>query len=90
MGSLPFCYACCSLFLKQDYIDLVFNCSLFAKKGAVTKPIEELMRYPSLCFALGREMGIGGAMNTDLELSYRFLIAAKKGYEIELAKGNDV
>ena len=49
---------------------------------------EELMRYPSLCFALGREMGIDGQMNTDIDLSYHFLVAAKKGYEIELANGN--
>ena len=56
-----------------DYVDIINN--------------EMLLRYPSLCFALGREMGIGGQMNTDIELSYQFLIAAKKGYEIELANG---
>ncbi len=46
-----------------------------------------LMRYPSLCFAIGREMGIGGQMNADIDLSYQFLVAAKKGYEIELTNG---
>ena len=58
---------------EWDYIDIMSN--------------EELMHYPSLCFALGREMGIGGLMNTDIDMSYQFLTVAKKGYEAELANG---
>ena len=49
---------------------------------------DELTRYPSLCFALGREKMPNGDMNTDLDLSYQFLKQAERGYKIELANGN--
>jgi len=58
---------------EWDYIDIMSN--------------EDFLLYPSLYFALGREMGIGGQMNTDVDLSYQFLIAAKKDYEAELVNG---
>lgn len=49
---------------------------------------DELQKYPSLCFALGREMAPGGLLYTDLDSSYQFLMAAKKGYELEMANGS--
>lgn len=45
---------------------------------------EELRTYPSLCFALGREMSISGSMTTNLDLSYIFLKLAELGYKNEL------
>ena len=47
----------------------------------------ELEKYPSLCYALGREMAIGGAMNTDLDSAYQFLRKAETGYRRELMNG---
>lgn len=49
---------------------------------------ESLQRYPSLCFALGREHGLDGKLLTELELSYAYLQSARKGYELELMNGN--
>lgn len=51
---------------------------------------DELQRYPSLCFALGRELSRGGAMCTDVERAYQFLKHAEKGYRMELANGNEM
>ena len=48
----------------------------------------KLCRYPSLCYALGREMMPGGGVATDLEVAYQFLLQAKAGYEIALADGD--
>lgn len=45
---------------------------------------EVLIEYPSLCFALGREMSIDGSLSTNLDLSYIFLKIALIGYEKEL------
>lgn len=47
----------------------------------------DLQRYPSLCFALARELAPGGEMSTNIELSYQFLKHAKIGYQKELANG---
>lgn len=49
---------------------------------------DELQKYPSLCYALGREMSCGGDMPTDIERAYQFLLHAERGYSIELANGN--
>ncbi len=49
---------------------------------------EKLSRYPSLCYALGREMSPGGAMATNVELAYAFLKHAERGYEIALQNGS--
>lgn len=49
---------------------------------------DELERYPSLCFALGREMSPGGSMLTDCHVAYQFLLKARKGYEKEIENGN--
>lgn len=49
---------------------------------------EELTKYPSLCYAMGRELSAGGAMNTDLDSAYQFLLKAKAGYRAELMNGN--
>lgn len=49
----------------------------------------KLQRYPSLCFALARELAPGGEMATNIELSYQFLKHAELGYEKELANGAD-
>lgn len=47
----------------------------------------ELQNYPSLCFALGRELSHGGNMNTNLDCAYHFLKHAQAGYETELLNG---
>ena len=51
---------------------------------------EDLDRYPSLCYALGRELSPGGAMNTDLDSAYQFLKKAEIGYQRELANGSEM
>lgn len=48
---------------------------------------DSLQRYPSLCFALAREMMPGGYMRTDIIEAYQFLKHAEKGYRIEIANG---
>ena len=48
---------------------------------------EKLKEYPSLCFALGREMSLQGNMATNLSVSYQFLLLAEKGYEMGIASG---
>lgn len=52
--------------------------------------VDELQRFPSLCFALAREMGKGGALLTDISLSYQYLQHAKLGYETGLENGNEM
>lgn len=47
----------------------------------------QLQQYPSLCYALGREMSHGGDMNTDLSVAYQFLKHAEIGYRKELNNG---
>lgn len=47
----------------------------------------DLQRYPSLCYALARELAPGGAMASNIELSYQFLKHAEIGYQKELANG---
>lgn len=47
----------------------------------------DLQRYPSLCYALARELAPGGEMSTNIELSYQFLKHAEIGYRKELANG---
>jgi len=49
---------------------------------------DNLQQYPSLCFALGREHSRGGNLYTDIEVSYKFLMHAKLGYEKALANGD--
>lgn len=49
----------------------------------------DLQRYPSLCYALARELAPGGEMSTNIELSYQFLKHAEIGYQKELANGAD-
>ena len=49
---------------------------------------ENILSYPSLCFALGREHGLDGQLPTELELSYVYLGTARKGYDRELMNGN--
>ena len=48
---------------------------------------DELQNFPSLCFALARELGNEGNMFNSTPLSYQFLLYAKLGYENELANG---
>lgn len=48
-----------------------------------------LKEYPSLCFALGREMSVQGHVATNLSLSYQFLKLAEAGYKIALLSGID-
>ena len=49
---------------------------------------DELKKYPSLCYAMGRELSEGGSMTTDLDSAYQFLKKAEEGYEAELMNGN--
>lgn len=49
---------------------------------------DELINYPSLCFALGRELSNGGYMHTNLDCAYQFLNHAKIGYERALQNGD--
>lgn len=48
--------------------------------------LDELADYPSLCFALARELGTGGSLIKNIPLSYQFLQYAKLGYEKELGR----
>lgn len=48
---------------------------------------KELQYYPSLCYALGRELSPGGNLCTDLECAYLFLKHAEKGYRTEIQNG---
>lgn len=48
----------------------------------------ELEKYPSLCYAMGRELSVGGSMNTDLDSAYQFLQKAEIGYKRELMNGS--
>ena len=48
----------------------------------------ELEKYPSLCYAMGRELSAGGAMYTDLDSAYQFLLKAEIGYKRELMNGS--
>ena len=50
---------------------------------------DSLKGYPSLCFALGREMSLKGKMATNLSVSYQFLKLAEIGYKTALAAGMD-
>lgn len=46
-----------------------------------------LQKYPSLCYALGRELSPGGDMATDIRLAYHFLKHAEAGYKTALNNG---
>ena len=50
----------------------------------------ELQHFPSLCYALGRELSPGGSMNTDIRQAYQFLKHAEKGYLSELQNGAEM
>lgn len=50
----------------------------------------ELESYPSLCFALGRELSDGGYMPTNLDSAYQFLKKAEIGYKNEISNGNNM
>lgn len=47
-----------------------------------------LQKYPSLCYALGRELSRGGTLYTDISSAYQFLKHAEKGYKAEIANGS--
>lgn len=51
---------------------------------------EKLKEYPSLCYALARELSPQGNMCTDINQSYQFLVLAKYGYESAIADGNNM
>lgn len=48
---------------------------------------DTLQEYPSLCYALGRELMPDGDMATNLDQAYQFLKHAEIGYKKELANG---
>lgn len=45
---------------------------------------DSLEKYPSLCYALGRELMPDGDMPTNIDQAYQFLKHAEKGYKREL------
>lgn len=49
-----------------------------------------LQEYPSLCYALGRELFSGENMSRDMESAYQFLKQAEAGYRTELANGGSM
>lgn len=49
-----------------------------------------LSKYPSLCFALGRELTSGENMSADVDSAYQFLKLAEKGYKTELGNGAEM
>lgn len=59
------------------------------EQDAVVAWCDELRKYPSLCYALGRELSPDGDMYTDIERAYQFLKHAEKGYEMEIANRRD-
>ncbi len=60
------------------------------ENGYVVAYCTELQKYPSLCYALGRELSLGGDMCTDIDCAYQFLKHAEKGYKTKLANGNEM
>lgn len=51
---------------------------------------DDLQEYPSLCFALGRELSLNGFMHTDIESAYQFLRQAEAGYKRKLRNGEEM
>ena len=49
---------------------------------------DDLIQYPSLCYALGREMSKDGSMPTDIAFAYVFLKKAEEGNKLRLANGD--
>lgn len=49
---------------------------------------DSLQKYPSLCYALGRELSVKGNLPTDIDAAYQFLKHAEIGYKTELTNGN--
>lgn len=47
----------------------------------------DLQRYPSLCYALGRELSESGRMLTDIRAAYQLLKHAEIGYQTEINNG---
>lgn len=70
-----------------------YNIALFHLLGEGEWDVESIVycegfqRYPSLCYALGREMSRGGRMNTDIVMAYQLLKHAEKGYRKEIDNG---
>lgn len=58
-------------------------------EGYVISYSTKLQEYPSLCFALGRELMPGGLMKTNLKEAYQFLKQAERGYVAEINNGAD-
>ncbi len=54
----------------------------------IIQDTRELQKYPSLCFALGRQLMPGGVMPTDLDEAYQFLKQAEIGYDREITNGS--
>lgn len=101
-GNIDAAYKLGDIYSSDKYVKKDKELSLYYYDQAVTSLLKDeyinyddiryvtaLDRYPSLCFALGREMYPGGDMNTDLKLSYQYLLHAKTGYELELEAGNN-
>lgn len=76
-----------ALYYYENAIKCIINGSIDDYKEIVY--VDELDEYPSLCFAVGREMFVGGDMNTNLMMSYQFLKHAEIGYKREIDNGFD-
>ncbi len=77
-----------SLYYYRMAANVILGEDVDSRQGLMIS--RRLQAYPSLCFALGREMAPGGDMNTDLEQAYIFLRHAQLGYERELANGSEM
>lgn len=101
-GSVDAAYKLGDIYSKDKWVHQDKELSVYYYRMAISSILEddwqgtdmiiwndELLSYPSLCFAFARECLPGGLLVTDIHSSYQFLLQAKKGYEIELANGQD-
>lgn len=95
-GSIDGAYKLGDIYSRDKWIEPDKELSIYYYRMAVSRILEEdeqiiwndeLLRYPSLCFAMGREHLPEGSLPTNLHASYQFLLQAKKGYENDIANG---
>lgn len=75
--------------LAISYFELAANILIgcdWSKEDAIAFT-EELEEYPSLCYALARELMPGGNMKTSLDEAYQFLLHAEQGFVHEILNG---
>lgn len=74
-----------SLYYYQLAANILIGCD-WSKEDAIAFT-EELEEYPSLCYALARELMPGGNLNTSLDQAYQFLLHAEQGFVHEILNG---